>query len=238
MAKRSSPALYELIRHRTGERVPPTHHREPEVERAAPLTPSMNWLQPGRSVQMPVGYLFVAIAGVLILLILTYTFAFKRGVQVERMAFEAEYGLVPISERGGPLLDPLTVTDADDNRRSRMLTEPARPREQATGGRQWGPIASDPRQRGLAYYILAQTTEAGAMRLAEFCRDQGLEAYVVSGNNPRLRRVIALPGVPPDRATSDQARQLRQTIHDIGRSWSQAGLGRWDYHEAYLSEYR
>jgi hypothetical protein len=239
MAKRNSPALYELIRHHSGERVPQAHTHEPEPGRSVPMLPSASWLQPGRVIQVPVGYLFVAIAGVLILVILFYTIAYHRGVQAERMAFEAEYGPVTTTERAGPVLDPLTRQNAatgvtSEARRDSQLRAPA----QADAARAWGPIASDPRQRGMAYFILAETTESGATRLAEFCRERGLEAYVVSGHNVRLRRVIALPGIPPDRVTGEQARSLRQQIHDVGRDWTQAGLGRWNYHEAYLSEYR
>lgn len=240
MARRSSPALYELIRHRGGERVPPAHHREPEVEMHDPIAPSGSWLRPGRSVQMPVGYLFVGVALVLGLMIVTYMIAFERGIQSERYAFEEAYGVSPADNRTGPLLDPLTQSGEASRTSGRQSTEPrSRPPEggvAATGD--WGPIASDPRQRGRAYFILAETTENGAARLAEFCRDNGLEAYVVSGHNVRLRRVIVLPGFTPDRTTSPEAGQLRQRIHDIGRTWTQAGLGRWDYHEAYLSVYR
>lgn len=236
MARRSSPALYELIRHRGGERVPPAHHREPETEVPEPIAPSGSWLRPGRSIQMPVGYIFVGIALVLGVMILTYMIAYERGIQAERYAFEEEYGMLADGQRTGPLLDPLAQGGEEGEPSTGGGAARQQSRSSAAGA--WGAIEADPRERGRAYFILAETTASGATRLAEFCRENGLEAYVVSGHNARLRRVIVLPGFAPDRTSSPEAGELRQRIHDIGRTWTQAGLGRWDYHEAYLSVYR
>lgn len=238
MAKRSSPALYELIRHRGGERVPPARSDEADTGSAAPIAPSLRWLRPGRSIQVPAGYLFVVIAAVLFLMVVTYMIAFERGKHAERMVSDGEYGLLAGDDRAGPLFDPLTQgSGASERIRGDAVDSRPRARDQSGVSRNWGPIVSDPRQQGQAYFVLSQARESPAVRLAEFCREHGLETYVVSRHNSQLRRVIALPGIPTDRLASEEAERLRQRIHEIGREWMQAGLGRWDYHEAYLSEY-
>ena len=79
-----------------------------------------------------------------------------------------------------------------------------------------------------------QTTKEGAMQLTAFCRQKGLETYVVSGNNTRLYRVVALPG-SPDRNSTLLKRVLSQ-IHAVGQEWAGTTAGRGsDLQDAYLS---
>ena len=79
-----------------------------------------------------------------------------------------------------------------------------------------------------------QTTKGGAQQLASFCRQKGLETYVVSGNNTWLNRVVALPG-----STDPNAPTLRDTqsqILAIGQAWAATDSGRGsDLKDAYLS---
>ena len=82
------------------------------------------------------------------------------------------------------------------------------------------PLKSDPRISGKFYYILVQAvTESGAVELATFCREKGLETYVVSGNNTRFYRVIAFPGFV--NRLSATATKLRTQIDAIGQQWAQ-----------------
>ena len=82
-----------------------------------------------------------------------------------------------------------------------------------------GPIESDPRVKGMSYYILATYTPESAVKLAEFCRSKGLEAYVIPGNNARSRRVIVLPLFKYDDRNSERVRQLDAMIVDVGQKW-------------------
>jgi hypothetical protein len=88
----------------------------------------------------------------------------------------------------------------------------------------WGPLTSDPRVGGKNYFTLIQTTKDGAVQLATFCREKGLETYAISGNNTRLYRVIALPGsVDPKDAV---ATNVRSKIYAIGQQWANTNAGR------------
>jgi hypothetical protein len=72
------------------------------------------------------------------------------------------------------------------------------------------------------------------MQLASFCRQKGLETYVVSGNNTRLYRVVALPG-SADR-NEPSLRKMQSHIHAIGLEWARTSTGRGsDLKDAYLS---
>ena len=100
----------------------------------------------------------------------------------------------------------------------------------------WGTITDDPRQAGMLYFMLSQTTKDGAGRLAAFCRGRGLETYAISGDNTRLHRVIALPGFS---TRSEQGvEDLKRTIQNIGQVWAETE-GRGDnLQDAYLSLYQ
>lgn len=87
----------------------------------------------------------------------------------------------------------------------------------------WGPILSDPRRAGFYYWIVAETTRPGAVRLCEFLRARGLEAYAVPGKNAFLR-VAVLPGHRKrnDPQNADLVR-LEESLERIGRAWQRAG---------------
>ena len=85
------------------------------------------------------------------------------------------------------------------------------------------------------YFIIAETHEQGATALAEFCRIQGLETYVVLAKNDR-RRVIAFPGFEARDRTSAQVKTLEAKIHSVGDLWKR-NKGTSDLRDAYPSLY-
>lgn len=207
--------------------------------RISPLTTAGHWLQPGRVLQVPVGYLFIAIGLLLLVGALAYMVGYSAGRDAERLVYEEDIGLASPGQADRPRVrDPLEA-GASSAAAQPTATPRTSPRAGA-GSRssQWGPIESDPRREGFEYFILAETTQDGAVRLAEYCREHGLETYVVSSNTSRNRRVIALPAFEPGNRSSPEARSLRNLIYRIGEQWKADGHGLWNYHEAYLSLYR
>lgn len=199
-----------------------------------------SWLRPGRFVQLPVGYVLLAGAAVLVLVVLGYMLGYSRGKDAARLVLEEDLeGPSLVGQDQHRPRDPLagrttgTGSVATQQGQSTGLSGS----QAGSGARQWGPIDSDPRRAGLNYYRLAETRADGARRLAEFCREQGLETYVVSSNNPRLRRVIALPGFEPGQGTSPEARAVEALIHRIGREWKATEPGASDLRDAYLERY-
>jgi hypothetical protein len=119
---------------------------------------------------------------------------------------------------------------------SPALTRRTTPHAEGTASN-WGPIMSDPRVSGNNYFTLIETTKDGAVQLATFCREKGLETYAISGNNTRLYRVIALPG-SANRNDADAA-DVRSNIYAIGQQWSKTNEGRGsDLKDAYQSLYK
>jgi hypothetical protein len=246
MAKRfPRTPLYEVLaRHRERASRPAEGAAPPRDERASehPST--------ARTIRVPLGYVFLAAAGVIILIAVAYMIGHERGEQVARAVFEQEIldatrmansGSVvrdPLAEGSEPMEgDEATVPGGGEPAESPAADEVAAP---ADGARGWGPINSDPRQPGLNYRVLATTRPDGARRLAAYCRENGLEAYVVGDDNSRLRQVIVLPGferLPTPSNPNPLAERLVRTVERIGERWKAEHRGESDLKDAYWDLY-
>ena len=205
----------------------------------------MGLLSPGRTVRMPVGYMLLACAGMLLLLVGVYIIGVNAGKAIQRDRLAANFDISP---RPSGVNDPLTL----EPRTSGSLGNPssggmlsggsggAVPKDNvAANGRpqsQWGPVvpASDPRQKGWNYFVAAETTPAGAKRLAEFCRANGLETYVVPGKNGS--RVIVFPGFQGPRGAPEVI-ALEDRIHQVGDKYKAANRYETNMHDAYPAKY-
>jgi hypothetical protein len=173
----------------------------------------------------------------LILLFFTYMFSYKRGyraaeTEINQLLLENSNALAQAT-----LVEPLKAVppggatpggQADRSNPSGGVT----PRDPSG----WRPLISDPRVKGLNYFVLVEGSETGAVQLAEFCRTNGLESYVVSGKNDRLRRVIAFPGFPSSARSSGEVKALEAKIHQIGDQWKKLKRGT-DLRDSYPSLY-
>ena len=236
MAKRgSSPALYELFHGRNRPPEVPWRKRRPP-RTPAPVEHVARWLKAGRAVRLPVGYLIAA--GVI--LVATIAIAYVIGAHGSGGAdgVAGETNLMRLARHGEQpprAVDPL-VALPEARGESVPPAAPAEP-PAASGppANGVGPLFSDPRQAGLSYFVLAETTAAGAERLAEYCRSQGLETYVVGRKRNRFRRVIALPGFAPDVRSSPEVKALEVQIRRIGDSWKHKERRASDLRDAYPS---
>jgi hypothetical protein len=130
------------------------------------------------------------------------------------------------------------IPQHSDNATKQTVTEKLPPIISRQTEQTMGLITSDPRIAEMWYFNLVMTTEAGATKLATFCRARGLETYVARTgprvNDTRLYRVIALPG-SIERNDGKMAETLSK-IHAIGREWTDTPDGRGnDLRDAYPS---
>lgn len=235
--KPSQPALYEKMRTRSAAPVPISPKVDVHPQVSANVDESPSWLGPGKAIRLPSGYVLLACGIGILLLSVAYMLGHKRGTAVSR----GEYEKVIQTQAGG-VSDPLTsmtpVIDASGISQPASST-PATPNRtpNATVSASWGPLApaKDPRQKGLNYFIIAETHEPGAKSLAEFCRAHGLETYVVVSKNDR-RRVIAFPGFEARDRTSAVVKSLEAKIHSVGDLWKK-NKGSTDLRDAYPSLY-
>ena len=263
MSKRSvQPALYEMMRSRglTSAAQAGTRDRESEVQErdeaielmrddapsASPVVERlMALLSPGRTVRLPVGYMLLACAGILLLLVGAYVIGVNAGKAIQRERLAANFDISPPPSG---VTDPLTrepkpsgsppgpsnggVLSGDRGGAAPKDNVSAAGRPQS----QWGPVvpASDPRQKGWNYFVAAETTAAGAKRLAEFCRANGLETYVVPGKNGS--RVIVFPGFEGPRGAPEVI-ALEERIHQVGDKYKSANRHETNMHDAYPAKY-
>jgi hypothetical protein len=180
---------------------------------------------------VPSGYLLVAAAVATLLVAGAYMLGYDRGRLVERAILleDPEAFLAPVSDTpaGMQVRDPL------DQPRSSPPRANAPIGTSSTHGGGWGQIESDPRECGLEYFVLAETNRQGAVRLAEYCRERGLETYVVPGKNASLRRVIVMPGFDRSQRSGREAKALEERIHRIGDTWQREERGATNLRDAY-----
>lgn len=191
--------------------------------------------------RVPVGYVMLAAGLVLALAIGAYVLGHRQGGAAVRQQYEDSWhASAPLKETLqtlDPLMDPVAASGRG------ALGGGGTVQKQAAEGQpsRWGPVtpSQDPRQSGFSYYVLAQTNEEGSRRLAEFCRTQGLETYVVPSKNDRLRKVIALPGfdLSITSRTSPAVMQLRDRILQIGARWKRDNRGESDLSDTYLESH-
>lgn len=228
MSKKRGPALYELISNKSQD--PPLQRTQKKPKKQAMAQPEFdvdlehNLFTPGRTFRISIGSIGVIVAVCIALIVISYTMGFRKGTAVSR----EDYGNRLFEE-----LPPETLGPTQSNQSASTVILPDQPPSD-TGNMNWGSVLSDPRMQNHFYFTLMQTTKEGAMQLAAFCRQKGLETYVVSGNNTRLYRVVALPGSPDRNATS--LRTVQSQIHAIGQEWAGTAAGRGsDLQDAYLS---
>ena len=208
--RQSKPALLELFKTEQGDVDPSRPQRQ-----GAPA-----W-EPGRSMRVTAGHLLVSIAVVMVLVVVTWMIAFRQGelqarAELESVIFQPvleDPVLDPAPSAGVPAGDPVPAVVTKES------------------------LVGDPRQEGLFYFVLAETRLEGALRLARFCRELGLETWVIPRDNAGLARVIALPGVVTTSRTEEACRVLDERIGAIGLRWKESGgtssledryLVRWD----------
>ncbi|TVQ61218.1 MAG: hypothetical protein EA378_09375 [Phycisphaerales bacterium] len=111
-----------------------------------------------------------------------------------------------------------------------------------------GGVASDPRESGLNYLVIASNVpQEEASRLPAFLDEFGIPAIAVpnldrSGrpaNNPPRYTVVVLQGVPGNQfsARAEERRRLEQRIAQLGRVWQRERGGSTDFRDPLWSRY-
>jgi hypothetical protein len=262
VAKRnSSPALYEMISSRLKHQyqasaqqpgTPPdaaapdqsAAEQRSAYSQSTPRPPSQRfaWLAPGRIVRLPVGHVLIAGALILLLLLASYLIGYGRAPKVKEADSDAALRQQAEAVRThGPGFDQLSKPSPSppsvEARPNPVLamSPPVLGAQEAS----YGEMESDPRQKDLNYFVLAETTREGALRLAEFCRANALEAYVVKRNNKaRLQQVIVLPGYASSDRGTPVIKALEARIKEVGRRWSsEPGSGKDDLGRYYPDKF-
>jgi len=209
---------------------PPLRPELPPLRSGTSLEVAGSWLSPGRAIRLPVGYVLLGSALLIVILSLAYGIGYKGGQRAGQAKYQQDLVASAQGISDGTLrsLDPLTDPPPKTSKQAANPSNSSRSNSNANvrsaPASSWGPVIpkEEPRKKGLRYFILMSTTEQGAVRLAEFCRANGLETYVIKGKNSDLRRVIAFPGFALADRSSSQVKALESLIESIDVKWKQA----------------
>ena len=257
--KRSDPALYELIKKDISPRAvassvqsPPAQSgpeqepqpqletkpfeakpeliEEQETDAAASSSEGFSWFSPGSSMRVPIGYIFLTIAVVLVVIIGTFIFGHLRGGQDKEREFgdfgplntNAESPIIaqdPMGQDSQSIIMGGGNGEADTSAFNNSANKTAG-FENLIDNSGWGHLESDPRQEGYNYYILIHTTKGNALKLARFCRDEQIRAYVVRPGRMNQYQVFVLPGYRRGGSDSDEIIQLKSRLKAVTRKWN------------------
>jgi len=142
---------------------------------------------------------------------------------------------------GAPRPEPAVVSPGPEDGGQPPAPQPPAPIPD--NGRVSGPVSSDntgdPRVKGYKYFVLAHPSTERAPGMVEFCRANGLDAYLVPDDNAMLRKIIVLPGYRDSaEKASDKIRGLEAAIRRVGEKWKNAARGNKDFSDAYPELFR
>ena len=226
MTRRGAPALYELMR-RPGTPVDAAPRPAP---RAAP-SPAAGASRTGRAPGLPdsftisLGRAAAIAAGVVVLVAIAY------GIGVQRGRATASRGASEPATIEPAAPTPARASGTSGSTASRPSTTPARPSATDNKG--------DPRIKGERYFVLAHPSSDRASEMVEFCRANGLDAYLVPDDNALLRKVIVLPGYKDaSQKSSPEIKALEAKIRSVGEKWKKLARGNKDFGDAYPELFR
>ena len=246
MARRRGPALYELVRVR--QRGGPFAEGQPSYASNADDEETEDrqgrWWTGGRTIRLPVGYIFVAIGlGVALLFggyFLGYTVR-DRQIRADRsetarddLAGITDPTLEGVPESPGLIEDLGEPGDGGGGGRASAVGE-AGPRENPLIIDDW---MADPRESGMNYFIVATQPPEEGNRIASFLADRGLEVARLPVDNRGLAIVVVLEPFAPGEVGSARARQLEARIKRLGREYKRDNGGGTDFESAYMKKYR
>jgi len=217
MARKSSNTpLYEMmLRSRAGAA---------ESRKKTTREPPARLSGPGRAIRVPVGYVWLSAAGGVLLVVVAFSTGYMRGQKdatttLERQWLQTNQQSLPVPP---PEIAPgvlgAIIPLAPPPVETRGVTAAAG--GEAGHSSAEAPIQSDPRVKGVNYFVLIHTRLENAIRLARFCRDLGVDAYVVPAKNVSLYyMVIVLPGYARGERSAEPVRSLEQRIAEVVRKW-------------------
>lgn len=231
MVRRGSPALYELMRK------PGSGGGAGEGD-VAPGAPRRGTPGPGLpdSFEVSLGKAAAIAAGGVLLVAIAYGIGVQRG-----KSFVRDAGSGDAAPRTGIVAPPPPETGT-------VGTAPAggagpsggaAPRKAAAGDRAATDNTTDPRTKGTRYFVLAHPSSERAAEMVEFCRENGLEAFLVPDDNALLRKIIVLPGYrDASEKNSPEIKALEAKIRSVGDKWRRSSRGNKDFSDAYPELHR
>ncbi|MFB3430349.1 MAG: hypothetical protein ABL309_05475 [Phycisphaerales bacterium] len=250
--RRKNPALYELLGSRPINK--PGAGRPPVEDPIEDQEDSAFGIKPGRTIRVPVGYLFFAIAGVIALIFGGYMLGYAQRDRIaEQEKLRALTSDDPDGGGGGAIADPLNRGSSEQNTSGRSNTG-----RQNTGGstqpvnnsnptpspsRTGSPLENvwfvrdgvrDPRESGLNYFILATNYPWDeAERAALYLGRNGVAAVVYPSSRANRWNLSTRRGFEGGTFRDREAQDLVERIKQIGERFQSTERGATDFDDLY-----
>lgn len=236
MARRNGPALYELMGKRgEGAADAPAPGARPPVLTAGQMQFAT----------------FAALA--LTIAVVSYLFGVARGERIGRESLLAEReeerqlleqgrpsAGTPAAQPQAPASGNSAISQMNGGAVPSSAQPASEPPASATGDLGPQPVDQDPRQTGLAYFVLTTTKPAYAVPVVRFYRERGLDAWAVPVQNSRSGdvEVIVLPGFPEAERSSATVKDFESRIRRVGLLYKAAGRGNPDFADMFPKIFR
>ena len=253
MARRGSPALYELMGSSRGKTSTPTVSTR-RIGSAKPARAPID-----RAKLRLLGF----IGGALVLVVAVYLLGVSRGSQTASQTGRGDADVAEATGAQQAAQAPTNQTAAprgasaqpgagtrvagqSENKQPAPTPQSGTPAGQApranvdSGAGSALPPAQrgvDPRQAGLQYYVIASVLEGNADKVVAFCREHGLDAWVVPDHNGRLREITVLPGFSKSETKGPVAKALEARIRKVGELFKAAGKNNPDFEDRYFKAF-
>lgn len=246
--RRKNPALYELLGSRPINK--PGGTRAPDEDPIEDEEDSAFGIKPGRTIRIPVGYLFFAIAGVIALIFGGYMLGYaQRDRLAEQEKLRALTSDDPDGGAGGAIADPLNRGTSEQTTPSRPnaggSTQPVNTNSGATSNpsRTGSPLENvwfvrdgvrDPRESGLNYFILATNYPWDeAERAALYLGRNGVAAVVYPSSRADRWNLSTRRGFEGGTFRDREAQDLVERIREIGERFQSTERGATDFDDLY-----
>jgi len=243
MAKdRNTPALFEVFGRMNATPshpvevaptfTPPRAHVESIAPEAAPASAGPS---SPRIIRLPIGYIYVALAVVVVAIVGSYFVGVSRGTQRALQTLEGGGSQPPIND---PTLNagdggganpgagtPIQNRNTAPNPAPGNAASPTNPGPTMPGRRT---LDRDTRQAGLNYIIIERFEPDEAWAVKEFLKRNGIDVLVLKDNNPALLQVVTAEGFR-GWSSNAAAQALDQKLERLGRQWRSRERGSKDF---------
>ena len=237
MARRAAPALYELMR-RPG--APGTSASSP----AMTGTPRRVGNAPGLPSTFEISLRRAIVIGIAVVVAVSiaYGIGVKRGSSAStgapRNGSDTESVSPPsvVSQQTSPLIPaiPGKSSGATGSKAAAPVSGTSGSGKTATAARAATDNKSDPRVKGMYYFVVGHPSSDRRVEMLTFCRAEGLDAYLVPDDNALLRKIIVLPGYRDlSEKSSSEIKALEAKIKQVGKKWKGNKPGNKDFDDAY-----
>jgi len=230
----------------------------PPPENALSADKVLGLITPGRSIRIPVGYVFLGLALLIGLVAIIWSAASSQAArrtkeEIGRDLANGEVISEPLNETAPLNKDLLKGSTPKANQRVTIDDPYTSVPQTSNQAKQGGttktsgladvvfvddPKTDDPREPGMNYYVVATLPKAEAERAAAFLADRGIPAARLAPASRGLCQVIAMRGFAPKTLSTPEALQFKSELQKVGREYKRDHKGPTDFADMFPQKYQ